>query len=350
MASSSAAAVPCRFLSPLATTSRTLLSSILPTPATTRRRPLLSSTTAICAAAMAASGKAGPASCKVVDSHLHVWASPLQAAEGYPFSPGQEPTLRGDVDFLLECMDEAGVDGALIVQPINHMFDHSLVTSVLKKYPSKFIGCCLANPADDGSGIKQLEHLIVQEKYRAVRFNPNLWPSGQKMTNEVGRSLFAKAGELGAPVGIMVMKGISSYIQEIEELCTDYPATTVIFDHMAFCKPPTNDDEEKAFSSFLNLSRFPQVYVKYSALFRITREAYPYEDTSQLLSRVISSYGANRIMWGSDFPYVVPECGYKGAKEAISHVAGKVAVSSSDLEWILGKTVSQLFQGAWVTP
>lgn len=139
--------------------------------------------------------------------------------------------------------------------------------SVLKKYPSKFIGCCLANPADDGSGIKQLEHLIVQvrllkfswtqkglynlafsnikflrsrqEKYRAVRFNPNLWPSGQKvykweaehhfslyllifiydqsglktqnvsnkqMTNEVGRLLFAKAGELGAPVGIMVMK------------------------------------------------------------------------------------------------------------------------------------------------
>eukprot|EP00494_Astrolonche_serrata_P020832 UN21063 len=56
------------------------------------------------------------------------------------------------------------------------------------------------------------------------------------MTNEVGRSLFAKAGELGAPVGIVVMKGISSYIQEIEELCTDYPATTVIFDHMAFCK------------------------------------------------------------------------------------------------------------------
>jgi len=26
------------------------------------------------------------------------------------------------------------------------------------------------------------------------------------MTNEVGRSLFAKAGELGAPVGIMTMK------------------------------------------------------------------------------------------------------------------------------------------------
>uniref|UniRef100_A0A0D9ZK20 Amidohydrolase-related domain-containing protein n=1 Tax=Oryza glumipatula TaxID=40148 RepID=A0A0D9ZK20_9ORYZ len=355
------AARSCRFLyssssSPIATTSP-LLS---PTPsAATRRKLLLSSTCGTIASAAAASamdGQGAPAApggkgsaIVVVDSHLHVWASPQQAAERYPYFPGQEPPIRGDVDLLLQCMDEAGVDGALIVQPINHMFDHSLVTSVLKKYPSKFIGCCLANPADDGSGIKQLEHLIVQEKYRAVRFNPNLWPSGQKMTNEVGRSLFAKAGELGAPVGIMVMKGISTYIQEIEELCTDYPKTTVIFDHMAFCKPPMNIEEEKAFTSFLELSRFPQIYVKYSALFRISREAYPYEDTSQLLSRVISSYGANRIMWGSDFPFVVPECGYKGAKEAISHVAGKIPVSSSDLEWILGKTVTQLFQGAWVS-
>uniref|UniRef100_A0A0E0P8D5 Amidohydrolase-related domain-containing protein n=1 Tax=Oryza rufipogon TaxID=4529 RepID=A0A0E0P8D5_ORYRU len=319
------AARSCRFLyssssSPIATTSP-LLS---PTPsAATRRKLLLSSTCGTIASAAAASameGQGAPAApggkgsaIVVVDSHLHVWASPQQAAERYPYFPGQEPPIRGDVDLLLQCMDEAGVDGALIVQPINHMFDHSL------------------------------------EKYRAVRFNPNLWPSGQKMTNEVGRSLFAKAGELGAPVGIMVMKGISTYIQEIEELCTDYPKTTVIFDHMAFCKPPMNIEEEKAFTSFLELSRFPQIYVKYSALFRISREAYPYEDTSQLLSRVISSYGANRIMWGSDFPFVVPECGYKGAKEAISHVAGKIPVSSSDLEWILGKTVTQLFQGAWVS-
>ncbi|XP_066347076.1 uncharacterized protein [Miscanthus floridulus] len=334
---------PCKFLFPIATiASRDLLSFAT---TATRRRLLLSTATTI-AAAMASSSS----SCKVIDSHLHVWATPQQAKEEYPYFPGQEPTLRGDDDFLLKCMSEAGVDGALLVQPINHMFDHSLVTSTLKKYPSKFIGCCLANPADDGSGIKQLEHLIVQEKYRAVRFNPNLWPAGQKMTNEVGRSLFSKAGELGAPVAILTMKGIAPYIQEIEELCRDYPATTVILDHMSFCKPPMNDEEEKALSAFLNLSRFPQVYVKYSALFRITREAYPYEDTAQLLSRAISHYGASRIMWGSDFPYVVPECGYKGGKEAISLVAGKIPVSPSDLEWILGKTVSQLFQGAWVTP
>jgi len=35
--------------------------------------------------------------------------------------------IDADAHFF-QCMEEAGVDGALIVQPINHKFDHSYVT------------------------------------------------------------------------------------------------------------------------------------------------------------------------------------------------------------------------------
>ena len=38
------------------------------------------------------------------------------------------------------------MSGAMIVQPANHMFDHSYVTSVLKAHPNKFVGCLLADP------------------------------------------------------------------------------------------------------------------------------------------------------------------------------------------------------------
>ncbi|KAF8040940.1 hypothetical protein BT93_B2994 [Corymbia citriodora subsp. variegata] len=250
------------------------------------------------AAQMAAGGTEGRASfsAKVIDSHLHVWASPAEAEDKYPYFPGQEPTLPGDVGFLLQCMDEAGIDGALIVQPINHKFDHSLVTSVLKKYPTKFVGCCLANPAEDGSGIEKLEQLVLKDGYRAVRFNPYLWPSGQKMTNEVGKALFSKAGELGIPVGFMCMK----------------------------------------------------VYVKFSALFRVSRLPFPYLDLSDHLSKLITHFGVNRIMWGSDFPFVVPECGYKGAKDAVSLIAEQVPIASSDVEWIMGRTVMKLFPNGWL--
>ncbi|CAI8592144.1 unnamed protein product [Vicia faba] len=280
---------------------------------------------------------------KIIDSHLHVWAS-LQEASQFPYSPGQEPNLPGNVDFLLQCMEEAGVDGALIVQPINHKFDHTYVTSVLKKYPNKFVGCCLANPAGDGSGLKEFEHLILKDGYRAVRFNPYLWPSGEKMTNEIGKAIFKRAGELNVPVGFMCMKGLDLHISEIEELCTEFPSTGVLLDHLAFCKPPLNDEEGLVFSKLLNLSRFPQVYVKFSALFRVSRTKFPYLDLSPLLSKIVSSFGANHVIWGSDFPFVVPECGYKGAKEAVQLIGNEISLASSDLEWIMGKTAAQLFQ------
>ncbi|KAK3035850.1 hypothetical protein RJ639_032987 [Escallonia herrerae] len=278
-------------------------------------------------------------STKIIDSHLHVWASPQQAADKYPYFPGQEPTLPGDVNFLLECMEEAGVYGALIVQPINHKFNHSLVTSVLKKYPSKFVGCCLANPAEDGSGVQQLEHLILKDGYRTVRFNPYLWPSGQQMTNEIGKALFSKAGELGVPVAFMCMKGLKLHLSEIEDLCSEFPSTIVLPSHFTLPHSKSWPDFHRQNSVL--------VHVKFSALFRVSRTPYPYEDLSQLLSQIVSSYGANRVMWGSDFPYVVPECGYKEAKEAVSLLAHRVPLLSSELEWIMGKTVMELFQGQW---
>lgn len=50
----------------------------------------------------------------------------------------------------------------------------------------------------------------------------------------------------------------------------------------------------------------------------------------------------------SDFPYVVPECGYKGGREAASLITNEVPLSPSELEWIMGGTIMQLFQDQWL--
>ncbi|KAH1156584.1 hypothetical protein GLYMA_18G285000v4 [Glycine max] len=283
---------------------------------------------------------------KIIDSHLHIWASPQEASE-FPYAPGQEPPVPGNLHFLLQNMEEAGVDGVLIVQPIFHKFDHSYVTSALKKYPTKFVGCCLANPTDDGSGLKQFEDLVLKDGYRAVRFNPELWPAGEKMTNKVGKAIFQRAGELNVPVGFLCMKGIGLYMSEIEQLCTEFPSTVVLIDHLGFIKPPLNEEEGLVFSQLLNLSRFPKVYVKFSSLFQVSREKFPYLDLAPLLSQVVASFGANRVMWGSDFPYAAAECGYKAAKEAVLLIANQISLPPSDLEWIMGRTVAQLFPNQW---
>jgi predicted TIM-barrel fold metal-dependent hydrolase len=82
-------------------------------------------------------------------------------------------------------LQEADVSGAFIVQPTNHQYDHRYLNSVLKQYPDKFVGCLLADPTPGGGGAAAIEHLAKEHGYRAVRFNPYLWPEGEKMTNEV---------------------------------------------------------------------------------------------------------------------------------------------------------------------
>ncbi|KAH9627247.1 hypothetical protein KSS87_018523 [Heliosperma pusillum] len=231
---------------------------------------------------------------KVIDSHLHVWASPQ------------------------ECMEEAAVDGALIVQPINHKFDHSYVTSVLKRYPSKFSGCCLANPAQDGSGLQLLQELVNNDGYCAVRFNPYLWPPPQKFAT------INSADDKSHREGYVLKYQWDSCVSSTEE-------------------------ENSAFLNLLELSKFPQVHVKLSALFRVSRESFPYQDISSSVSQLVSSYGASRIMWGSDFPFVVPECGYEAAKNAASEIAKAANLSPLELEWILGGTVMKLFPGHWAS-
>jgi hypothetical protein len=47
------------------------------------------------------------------------------------------------------------------------------------------VGCLLADPTPGGGGAAAIEQLAKEHGYLAVLYNPDLWPEGEKMTNEV---------------------------------------------------------------------------------------------------------------------------------------------------------------------
>lgn len=40
--------------------------------------------------------------------------------------------------------------------------------------------------------VEELSRLIQEDGYKAVRFNPYLWPKGETMTNERGRAMYKR--------------------------------------------------------------------------------------------------------------------------------------------------------------
>jgi predicted TIM-barrel fold metal-dependent hydrolase len=289
----------------------------------------------------------------VIDSHLHIWASFQEASSSFPYAEDQDPpeSLKdaAATSKLLEKMNENGVDGALIVQPINHKFDHSYVISAMKEHPDRFKGMLLHDPAlSPEQAVSILEDLALKG-FVGVRFNPYLWQKEggeskwkpMSSPGEGGLAVYKRCGELQMPVGVMCFQGLPLHFDDILALLKSSQETTLILDHFGFtsCTP----DGEKAFKHLLELAEYPQVVVKISALFRLGDVA-PYARVKQdRFEPLLKAFGPDRLMFGSDFPFVLEQNpDYGGTKDLVS----SWMEDESTREKIMGGTASRCF-GAW---
>ena len=274
---------------------------------------------------------------KKIDSHLHVWADD---PDTYPYREGQAmPTARGNAEFLLGLMDDAGVDGALIVQPIVHGFDHTYVDDTLVQWPDRFTGMCLVDP-QHADPVGMLDNLVGRG-YRGVRFNPALWRAGERMDGAVGSALYARAGELGVAVGFLVSP--ENY-DEIDVLAEMYTGTDAIIDHFGHCVPSANGYAVPEFERLISMARHPNLHVKLSEFPRASNEEFPYADLFGWVHRLIDAYSGDRLMWGTDFPFIVEQAGYDRGWEIADRI--EPAIGPGLIDKILGGTCERLF-GVW---
>jgi len=282
-----------------------------------------------------------------IDSHLHVWSNKKESLM-FPYAEKQDPpdslVDRASTTSLLKEMEVAGVHGALIVQPINHKFDHSYVASAIARHPLKFKGMLLHDPSlDKELAVSRLEDLALKG-FVGVRFNPYLWPAGMMMSkDEAGLAVYKRAGELRMPVGVMCFKGLELHYEDIVQLVEQCPETNLILDHFAFASLSKKGDKE--FEKLLTLSKYPSIVVKISALFRIAEDdIFPYESVrANRFIPLLKNFGAERLMFGTDFPFVLEQEGtYKGAVDVVN----SWMTDTDEKMLVMGGTAQRLF-GFW---
>jgi len=205
----------------------------------------------------------------------------------------------------------------------------------LARYPDKFVGMALANPrANDPTAALQ----VLKDKYgyQGVRLNPGLWPDGESMDGPIGDRLMSFCADVGWVVGFLIG---STHFAQVDALLTRHPNTKVIIDHFGDVKPGQADE----LSALLALAKHPNCYVKISRFPVQSHSEWPYSDMSEIIHELIAAYGVERLMFATDFPHVVAQCGYARGWQIADHVTP--ALTDEQRTWLLGGTVMNLFNG-----
>lgn len=261
-----------------------------------------------------------------VDAHVHVWDPAFPTHPDHPLPP-----IPGETTDLINNMDVAGIEKAIIVQPINYMFDHTYVQAAVRAFPTRLFGVALANTKGAPEVACDEMDVLVQNGFRGFRINPNF--TGDTFKHESVLAVLKRASELDVPVALFAKP---KHVPELEYLVQVCPNAKIILDHFAFATPGDRSAQEAVIDV---VRRHSNVFIKTSAWFRVSKTEWPHNDLHSFLDDLILAAGPERLMWGSDYPFVKEQYEYSKAFSLIP-----TALKHEDRAWVQGQTAQRLYK------
>jgi predicted TIM-barrel fold metal-dependent hydrolase len=158
--------------------------------------------------------------------------------------------------------------------------------------------------------------------------------------------LFQCADELGLNVNIFTS---GDQVPCVEMLAAAFPQVPISLDHLGVMPTtpgfvdrwgrPRSDDEPlppAAFPRILAMARFPNVYIKVSGEYAVSKGPWPYADMKPMVEQIYRAYGPERMMWCTDSPWILEEPGYQKLVDLLDgHLP---SLSQEEKDQIMGGT------------
>lgn len=227
----------------------------------------------------------------LVDAHTHIVSSDL---ETYPLSPAalggswylQSPC---SAEGLLDEMDTAGVDRAVLVQPLGaYSFDNRYAAASASARPGRFAAACCVDPYGN-SPVQTLRGWLVRPGVAGVRFFA-LSEQRSWLSDPATFVLWEQAAASGAHVIVTVYE---NQFGELASVLGRFADVAVSLDHCGFC-------DVRRPELLLELARFENLNLKVTT--NVIDAAAAAGGTARgFVGRLAGGFGAERLMWGSDY-------------------------------------------------
>ncbi|MGH3245936.1 MAG: amidohydrolase family protein [Trebonia sp.] len=239
----------------------------------------------------------------IIDTHPHV----MTASSGrYPHRPvGGRPSgwSRGielDGAALAAMMSAAGVAKAALVQTSTvYGFDNRLLADTVAERPGTFAGVCSVD-ALAADAPARLTHWIRERGLSGVRLFSAAAAIGVLFEVDDPRlaDFWLRAQELAIPVDLQIRY---TAIAAVRRVLDRYRSVRVVLDHLGGA-PVTGGPPYLAAADLLELAACGRVYVKF-ANHNLDAAGEAEGATAEgFLEHVVSAFGADHVLWGSNFP------------------------------------------------
>jgi len=264
-----------------------------------------------------------------VDGHVHVWSDDAGRYPWRPIHGAEPPTIAGSAESVLGVLAANGVDVAVAVQPRAYGDDHAYLLDARRHHPERIVAVAALDPRDP-TAPSALE-VLVADGVRGLRLDPIGWGT-RPLVDGTARPLWDRAARLGLAIELMILP---DQLPALRPYAERTPGTTVVIEHAArYGAAP-----DESLDSLLDLADLPNVFVKVSALSSISSEPPPHRDLWPLLERLFVEFGATRLMWGSDMPWI----GADAYGPAMDTIRALPFLDNAGRGWLLGGTASRAF-------
>lgn len=266
-----------------------------------------------------------------VDTHLHCFAGSGDQRFPYHKRAPYRPNAAATPEHLLKCMDESGVDFAVVVHPEPYQDDHRYLEHCLKVGKGRLKGTLLLFSDREGS-LEKMPDLVKRLDVVTARvhaYAPDRLPPFGKP--ELKR-LWRMAGELGLAVQLHFEP---RYAPGFEPLIREFRDTRVIIDHLG--RPFQGTPKEHAV--VLKWSRFPNTVMKLSAI--PSQRSYPHRDIRPIIRSLTDAWGADRMIYGGGFNATATGDSYRAAFDRARSFIGHL--SAEDQARIFGGNAARIY-------
>jgi predicted TIM-barrel fold metal-dependent hydrolase len=268
---------------------------------------------------------------KIIDSHVHIWTHD----DEYPWAAGEvdNPTTDAHPEALIELLMRNGVERAVLVQYIKYRWDNRYVARVMQDNPTLFTAVCRVDPENPNSP-DELSYWTEEHGFQGVRLSPRSESQGDWFSPLLMVPLFKRAETLKIPIFVLTRH---DRLKDLAQIIEKVPEVNVVLDHMADCINQPDDH----LNQLLDLAKYPGVFLKVGHIPQHSSDTYPWADTHPSLERIVHYFGAERIMWGSDWPFCLNEMTYSQSLAYI--LEGVKFLTKAEREWLLYKTALRIW-------